>query len=135
MHTVFRVMILDSSYLVSFFLQEDGNHRKAVEMSDRHMNEELVLLDIIMYETLTVLNYEGGIALAKEAHAQMLGSRQIRLLPINETQRGEILQEFFAQKTELSVEDSAVVYLARKTKSDVLAFDKKIIKAAASKGK
>ncbi|GEM_PF-807678 len=127
---VFRVIVLDSSYLVSFFMQDDANHNKAVEISKKAAIDELVLPDLILYETLTVLNYEGGIALAKEAYEKMLGSRQMRFLPLNELEKKEILLEFFSQKTKLSFEDSVVIYLARKTASRVFAFDKKILALA-----
>ena len=59
----------------------------------------------------------------------MLGSRQVTFYAFNETERNEILHEFFSHGGRLSVPDASVVYLARKTGSRVLAFDEKIVKA------
>ena len=122
-------MILDSSYLVSFFLPEDENHQKAALLSEQNAEDEMILPEAILYETLTVLNYEAGVSSAKEAYSQIVGSRQIRVLPLDEDEKEEMLQEFFSQKSRLSVEDCIVIHLARKTGAGVLAFDKKIIKA------
>lgn len=130
---VFRVMILDSSFLVSLYRTEDGNNPKALEFLRQNKEEELLLCDLVLFETLTVLNYKGGISLAKEAYNDLIANMKIQILHLNETETSEILGEFFSQKTEISFEDASVVHLARKTGSKVLAFDRKIISLAGKK--
>jgi len=125
---VFPVMILDSSFLVSFFRQSDDNHKKAVELSDRIELEEKLLPELIYYESLTVINYKEGIKAAKEASEYLASNQQIEMYALSEDEKREMLSEFFAQEKQLSVEDAIVVYLARKKRADVLAFDERILK-------
>ena len=57
--------ILDTSFLVSLFMSEDENHPKAVELFEKHREDEMLLLDTILFETLTLLNRRKGMAMAR----------------------------------------------------------------------
>ena len=122
-------MILDSSFLVSFFRQHDENHRKAVEIAGKSDKEEKLLPELIYFETLTVINYKEGIAAAKEVDEYLVANQHIRLYAFSEEEKQEMLAGFFAQERQLSIEDASVIYLARKTGSKALAFDDRLIKA------
>ncbi|MCX6769831.1 MAG: PIN domain-containing protein [Candidatus Micrarchaeota archaeon] len=121
-------MILDTSFLISFFRQHDDNHKKAVEISDKNHNEEKLLPEFIYFETLTVINYKDGIDAAKEASEYLTSNQQISIHSFSDEEKNGVLMEFFAQKKQLSFEDASVVYLARKKKAGLLAFDDRIIK-------
>jgi len=121
-------MVLDSSFLVSFFLQQDENHRKAVEIADKNEEEDKLLPELVLFETLTVINYKKGIAAAKEAYEKMITNQQILLYWLPEAEMLEMLKEFFSHDKKLSIEDATVIYLARKTHSPVLSFDRDLIK-------
>lgn len=133
MFTVFHVIVADSSFLVSLFRESDSNNPAAVALSKMHLEEEMLVPDTVLFETLTALNYREGFAFAKEAYGKIVGSRQNRLFSFSEVEREGILEEFFLSGGKLSVADASVVYLARKTGSEALAFDAAIKKALAKK--
>ena len=127
------VIVLDTSFLVSFFLPSDENHEKALLMAADNKSEDMILSDMILHETLTVLNYKGGIKLAKEANEDLMRNHYVFFVRLKEEETKEILSMFFDQSKKLSVQDFSVIYLAKKTNSKVLAFDDKIVKSVNKK--
>lgn len=124
---VFRVIVLDSSFLVSLFLPHDENHARALGLFEKHRSDEMLVTDIILFETLTVLNYKAGVEFAKNAYGQMVANRKLQVVYLNEAERREILEDFFAQKEKMSMEDVSIIRACRKTLSTVLSFDKKLV--------
>ncbi len=123
------MIVLDTSFLVSFFLNGDSNHAKALELALKNKDEDMLLSDIILYETLTVINYKGGIELAKEAHGQLERNRQIHSFRFTDVEADEIVSMFFAQKKrKLSFADVSVLYLANKSSAKILSFDEELLK-------
>ncbi|HLC69170.1 MAG TPA: PIN domain-containing protein [Candidatus Bilamarchaeaceae archaeon] len=125
------MIVLDTSLLVSFYLTADVNHEKAIELVRQNKNETMLLSDIILFETLTVLNYKSDINLAKEAHEELLSNKQIRFFHLTEQEKDEILWQFFEnnKKAKLSFAGISVIYMASTSNSKVLAFDEGILKA------
>jgi len=129
------VIVLDTSFLVSFFLSSDVNHEKALNFAKKYKDEEILLTDIILYETLTVLNYKKDIDFCKEIYGELTSNRQIRLFSFSDAEISDILNLFFEQKklkSKLSIQDISVIYLTNKTKSDLLCFDVGVISAIKS---
>lgn len=124
------MIVLDTSFLVSFFLSGDSNHPKAVELFQKHREDEMLLTGEILFETLSVLNVKDGMELARAAHQKLMANSKLSFIYLNEAERKEILEEFLAQEDRLSVADISVVHACRKTLSSPLTFDKGIIKAA-----
>jgi len=108
----------------------DSNHSKAVELFQKHRDDEMLLTDEILFETLSVLNVKDGMELARAAYQKLVANSRLSFIYLNEAERKEILEEFLAQGGNLSVADISVVHACRKTLSAPLAFDKGIIKAA-----
>lgn len=129
MPTVFPVIVLDSSFLISLYFPDDENHPKAIRLADENKSEEMLLPVPILFETMTVANYKGGMTFARELYDDLLSNRGLTTFRFSEDDEEELLREFFAHGGKLSVQDASVVYLARKTGSKVLAFDETIIKA------
>lgn len=131
MLTVFLVIVLDTSFLISFYLTSDPNHKKALESAEANKNEIALLSEIILFETLTVLNYKAGFELTKESYNELMSNKQIRFFYFTDQEKDEILQQFFDSNKlkKLSFADVSVIYLAKKSKSEVLAFDEGIINA------
>ncbi len=125
---MFLVIVLDTSFLVSFYLTQDENHENALKLAEENRSETMLLSEVILFETLAVLNYKGGLQLAKEAYDELMANKQIRFFHFTELEKDEITESFFQQTTKLSFQDVSVVYLAKKSKSKVLAFDDKILK-------
>ncbi len=126
-------MVLDSSFLVALYRKEDENNHKALDWVQRNKYEELLLSDVILFETLTVLNYKNGIETAKEAYDDMRRNKRIRIAYLDEQTKLEILEEFFNHEGKFSLPDASVIHLARKTDSHVVTFDKSMLRHAARK--
>jgi predicted nucleic acid-binding protein len=124
---VLHVLVLDTSFLVSFFRSGDSNHSKAVELFQKHRSDEMLLTDEILFETLSVLNVKDGMELARLAHRELAANSRLMLIYLNEGERKEILDEFLAQAGNLSVADICVVHACKKTFSTPLAFDRAIV--------
>lgn len=122
------MLVLDSSLLVSFYLTQDVNHENALRLIEQNSTETMLLSDVILFETLTVLNYKGGIKLAKEAYDELMSNKYIKFFHFTETEKQDILGDFFDQKSKLSFADVSVIYQATKSKSKVLTFDEDILK-------
>lgn len=127
---VFPVMVLDSSFLVSLFIQEDSNNEKAIELFERHRADEMILTDIVLFETLTILAYKKGAPFAKESYHDLVSNERLQLLYLNENERKEILENFLVQEGKLSVEDISVIHSCKKAIAKPLAFDREILKRA-----
>ena len=126
------MIVADSSFFVSFFLEGDANNLKALAIFEGNL-EEILLPEIILFETLTVLDYKRGIEKSREAYGKICANRQIRIFQFAEDERRPILEEFFQAGGKLSVADACVAYLAKKTGSNVLSFDEGIAKALAKR--
>jgi len=121
------VIVLDTSFLVSFYLTQDVNHEAALKLAEENESETMLLSEVILFETLTVLNYKGGLQLAKEAYDELMANKQIRFFHFTELEKEEITELFFKQTVKLSFADVSVIYLARKSKLKALAFDNTIM--------
>jgi len=90
--------------------------------------EDMVLPDLILFETLTVLAGKRGQAFAKETYSDMMANQRIQLRYLDEDEKYEILEVFFNAPKKISFEDAAVIYLTKKTESAALSFDKELLK-------
>jgi len=120
-------MVLDSSFLISFFRKADTNNSRAIAILKEHQNTGFFLSDVILFETISVLGAKDGTASAKEAYDWVMDSSQIKIIYFNDAQRIEILQEHLSKSGKMSVADISVLYLARITGAGVLAFDEAIL--------
>jgi len=120
-------MVLDSSFLISFFRKADTNNDKAIAWLKEHENSVFYISDVILFETISVLGVKDGTASAKEAYDWIMDNSQIRVIYFNDAQRIEILQEHLSKSGKMSVADISVLYLARATGAGVLAFDEAIL--------
>jgi predicted nucleic acid-binding protein len=126
--------IADTSFLVSLYCPSDENNARALGILRENKDEAIMICDTILFETLSVLNYKEGIGKASEAYNDFVGNEKIRMRHLNEKEKNDVILEFFFHSGNLSVADASIVYLAKKTKSQVLAFDRKIIQATKIRG-
>ena len=128
------MIVIDSSFLVSFYHSGDSNHAKAIALAKDASGEEKVLSDIILLESLTVLGSRAGMMCAKKALEELVSNTSIRMFYFSEDERMGIINEFMAQaKCRLSTADISVIQLAKKSGSAILAFDKNLVKEAKKK--
>ncbi len=126
---VFPVIILDSSFLISFFRPSDTNNADAVNISLGWGEEQMVLPDSVLFETLTVLAYKEGINRANEAYQYFLANKNVAIHYFTEQERLDVLGLFLSQQGKMSAIDVSVIYLAKKRNAGILAFDEQIKKA------
>ena len=124
--------MLDSSFLVSFYLEKDSNCPKAKEQMALEKETELVLAENILHETLTVLSCRQDIAFAKQVYRELTQNQKIQIYHFTPHETQEVLDLFFMLGRKLSVPDVGVIYLARRLKAEVLAFDEEIIRQTGS---
>ena len=120
--------VLDSSFLVSFYLEKDTNCAKAKEQMELEEETELVLPENILHETLTVLSCRQDIALAKQAYLELIQNQNIQIYHFTKNEIQEILDLFFTLGRKLSVPDVSVIYLSKRLNAEALAFDEEIIR-------
>lgn len=123
------VKVLDSAFLVSLFLSHDDNHKKAKEMFDALTGDSFILPNLVLFETVGVINIKYSLAYSKTVYEGLSKNQQISAYNFSEAEYNEILDWYFEHGISLSVPDSAVIYLALKHKSEVLTFDKGLLKA------
>ncbi|MFA5049971.1 MAG: PIN domain-containing protein [Candidatus Micrarchaeia archaeon] len=119
--------IADSSFLVSLFVPHDENHEKAKEKFIK-TNEEILIPDIILYETLTVINYKLGYAEKKSIFQKIISNSSFVVEHLTPSELKDTLNSFILSESKLSFPDVLVLNLATKRKSEILVFDKNIIK-------
>lgn len=116
--------VIDSSFLVAFYIPSDQFHARASTLAKEVANESLLLSDLILFETLTVLNYRLGPKEAKRAYEEITNNSNIVVTNFSDTEKREILAVFFSQiGRKLSVQDCSVIYQARKHNIEPLTFD------------
>ncbi|MFA6328447.1 MAG: PIN domain-containing protein [Candidatus Micrarchaeia archaeon] len=122
------MMVLDTSFLFSLFHPLDVNHAKALEIFEKHRNEEMLITDSILFETLTVLNRKLGMDAARAAYEQLLSNSRLQVHYLTEDQRKENLSEFLKQKGRLSTADISVMQACKTALAEPLAFDKDLLR-------
>lgn len=119
--------ILDTSFIVSLFLLQDSNHQNAIELFEKNIDEQLLLPEQVLQETLTVTLYKAGIEKCKKVYERLTSNEQISLVRFTQTEIDEITNIFLAQSGKLSFPDFSVIYLSKKSKSKILSFDKDLL--------
>ncbi|MFA6907729.1 MAG: PIN domain-containing protein [Candidatus Micrarchaeia archaeon] len=122
------MMVLDTSFLFSLFHPLDVNHARALKIFEKHRNEDMLITDSILFETLTVLNRKLGMDAARAAYGGLLSNSRLQVHYLTEGQRKEILSEFLKQKGRLSMADISVMHACKTALAAPLAFDKDLIK-------
>jgi predicted nucleic acid-binding protein len=122
------VIVLDSSFIVSFHNASDVHHAAAT----RIMNELLtgkwgqaLLLEYVFLEVVTVLLARRGLPVASAVASVLLGAREIDFVSCSDLFL-EALETFRTQAgTKLSFTDAAIVAVARRQDVGVIAtFDR-----------
>ena len=121
-------MILDTSFLISFYAQDDKNHQTALELMKSIDGERLLILDQILGETATVLLYKKGIDAANKFIETVTDNETITLIYGSEIDFYENVSTFQNQKKQLSFIDASLVNLALKMNEEILTFDENMKK-------
>jgi len=124
------MIVADTSFLVPLFKKDDAHSIKAAEAL-MSLDEDVLVPDTVLFETLTVLNGKCGFPMAKEAHARLAGNPQVSVVNFEARERETILGVFLSNAGKISTVDASVVYLARKKGCQILSYDDNLNRAAA----
>lgn len=122
----YKKIIIDSSVIISFFNEEDGNHKKALQYTNC-FKEEQWMPDIVFYEVLSVLKTKTkNKHVLEEFIAYATESRQVTIRLFYEDNK-DVLRTFTHETSgKLSYTDALLVHLSRTYK--VLTFDEELKK-------
>lgn len=123
---MFKLIITDTSYLVSLFLSEDQNHNIAIKQFEK--NNEYLIPNIAITELITVIIYKKNISFAKNVFEKIINSQTFYIYNITETEEKEIYNFLFSSETKISFVDAGIIYLAKTKNLDLLTFDKQQMK-------
>ena len=123
-------MIVDSSFLVSLYLPGDENNSRAVNQFHGMLDDQLVIPEYVLVETLTVLNYKAGVDLAMSAYHKLMDNGRVTVYDFSASELDEIIT-IFSSIGGISVADASQVFLSKKLGCKVVTFDKQLSRAIA----
>ncbi|MBI2079501.1 type II toxin-antitoxin system VapC family toxin [Candidatus Micrarchaeota archaeon] len=122
------MIIVDSSFLIAFFHDQDSQHEKA--LSDMRgydeQKEDFLITEHVLGEAATVLLYYKGLPSAETFLDFTEQKCKIKNLSNDDFQA--TLHTFKNQKNEISYIDASVVYLAKFLQLPVACYDENILK-------
>jgi predicted nucleic acid-binding protein len=95
------------------------------------LDDDMLVPDTVLFETLTVLNGKCGFSMAKEAHGKLAGNPQVSMVSFEAGEREAILGVFLSNAGKISTVDASVIYLSRKKGCKILSYDDSLNRAAA----
>ena len=127
------VRILDSSYLIAFFLEEDFHHVKAIDRAetDSQSAESWIIPDPILFESLSVIRYDQGAPAARKALERLMSNQNIQIYQFNSRERTAIFELFFSSSYSISAADATVAYLCKQMRAPALTYDENLLKVIA----
>ena len=120
------MIVLDTSFLISFFNEADENHGEAVNQMKHYesKNERFLVNEHVISETSTVLLYKTGMKKASFFLDFIKNTENFHPYFFGPDDFDNITGLFVKQKNQLSFADASVIYLAASTKSRLASFDK-----------
>ena len=121
-------MIVDSSFLIALFIEEDELNERAIEFLERNKEESLLLLDRVLEETFTVITYKKGIDSALSAVEDLQKNKNIIIHKIEENEFNSIMELAIKLKRKISFVDYSLIYFYLRTRDKVISFDSELNK-------
>jgi len=122
-----KLTLVDSSVLVSFFVEEDSNHESALKYLDPL--EEFAITDYILLEVTTVLKNKVGLDAAKKAVEFLTENKNIHFLSLTNEELGGTLKCFFEQKHSISFVDASLLVMVKQRGMQIATLDQNMVKA------
>lgn len=111
-----RRLVLDTSYLVGHFNPDDAHHERALDVQDSFMSgewEELLLVDSVFAETITVIANRRSYLLAKQVGEALRNAEEISWVSMSD-HIDDTWHQYLVQPAEdLSLVDCAMIAVAR----------------------
>ncbi len=120
------MVILDSSVIIALFKDSDIHHERAKKYF--YSDEDLVIPTCALNEILSVLKMRNGLEAVKNCTEFIYNSENIDIYDMGNELVDEAVQFFAKHKNNLSMTDTLLLTLSRKTKIPLLTFDKELEK-------
>lgn len=125
------VRVADTSALYALFSMNDVHHTRALDAIEDP--SPILVPPEILSETLALIQYRHGFALAEEAGAFLRGLPHVEIPVADEAATDAAWDAFRDAGGRVSYPDATVVAACRREGADVLAFDKNIRAALRAK--
>lgn len=115
---------IDSNVIISFLDTQDPLHAKAVELSKRIQSEyaEMVILNLILYEVLTILSMKGHKNRAAKFFDEIKGDPWVRIIYADEMIEQAAIKHFNeAVSKNISMADCALIAAAEQEDARAIA--------------
>ncbi len=125
---LFKMKLLDSSFILSLFFPEDENHYLAREIVEKTKVDFFILFEVLV-ETFTVINRRKGISATNAVYRELQENSRFSFVPpLNPRILEETFSFFLSQKPEqkLSYVDCLQIIYAKEIQSSIITFDQKI---------
>ena len=122
------MIILDTSFLVSFFNEEDALHYRAIDDMKNVEKEGQLTSDYVVFETATVLRYKANLNKASEFLEGMKMKNNLQIQRFDAADFERISAIFNQQKNPIGFIDASVIYQALITGSKIATYDEDILK-------
>ena len=120
-------MIVDTSFLVAFFIPEDELHAESLQIiTEIKESANLIIPNRVIEELFTVLVYKKSVQYALEIIRKLENNRNIFIYEIDEEERKVIIRMVQRYRIKMSFTDYVVAYLTLKNNEELLCFDKQV---------
>ena len=116
--------VVDSSLFVAFYRESDAFHADAMRIIRELLDTTLIVHPYVIQETVTVLAYGDGVALAKQFLSDISNASNV-IIPAVDVQRD--MRAFMTVAAKLSFTDIALIALARETGVHLITFDRQML--------
>jgi len=122
--------LLDSSFLVALFLEDDVNHDKVLSLFESFEKNKIMLylLHRIIEETATVLTYKGNRKISNRFLDFIEKDIRFRIIENDHHEEISFYKKYITRN--ISFVDSSLVYQSNILDMNILTLDKELIKIA-----
>ncbi|MEK7200743.1 MAG: PIN domain-containing protein [Patescibacteria group bacterium] len=116
--------IIDSSFLIAFYNEEDNQHTEALKIIDKLSDKFVLLHPYVVEEVATVLTYKSDVSTTKKFLDNVVNSENVTIPLVNIK---EEIKFFLKLNKRISFTDSTLIKLSKEKNIPILTFDKQII--------
>lgn len=120
-----EALVLDTSFLVALFNNNDVFHKKALKRREQIKNEILLLPEYVVLELTTILGIKTSVKISQKATNELLHAKEVRFIPCSEIFASAFKRFHKQDLYKLSFVDCALLEIKESYgASEILTFDK-----------
>ena len=116
---------LDSSFIISYSLEDDVNHERALELAEDIFKDDCYILGYVINEVVTVMGNKSNLNYAKKTYYILVDN--FKILPEHENKNfnNDVMYIYSQFNTKLSFTDCSIIKVMEKNNiSNLVSFDK-----------